>query len=133
MRSEIFQGIQDAINRGDTNAQAIWKRIILPSSHTGSPRYMIQNYQDAMAICRFYGNPDIFITFTCNPKWPEITRALIKIPSSNSADIPDIIVRVFKMKLEDFLSTIKNENIFGRIVAGQYIFFHIYVLFIYKY
>ena len=57
----------------------IGKRIILPSSHTGSPRYMIQNYQDAMAICRQYGNPDLFITFTCNLKWPEIIRALTLI------------------------------------------------------
>ena len=68
LRSEIYQGIQEAITRGDTNAQSIGKRIILPSSHTGSPRYMIQNYQDAMAICRHYGNPDLFITLTCNSK-----------------------------------------------------------------
>ena len=71
-----------------------------------------------MAICRYYGILDLFITFTCNPKWPEITRALIKIPGFNFADKLDIIVRVFKMKLEHFLLTIKNENIFGRIVAG---------------
>jgi len=112
LRSEIYQGIQDAITRGDTNAQAIGKRIILPSSHTGSPRYMIQNYQDAMAICRRYGNPDLFITFTCNPKWPEITRALARIPGQKPEDRPDIITRIFKMKLDSLLSTIKNKNIF---------------------
>ena len=67
MRSEIYQGIKDAVLKGDTDANVIGKRIILPSSHTGSPRYMIQNYQDAIAICRQYENPDLFITFTCNP------------------------------------------------------------------
>ncbi|MBN8138620.1 hypothetical protein J0J21_23110, partial [Vibrio vulnificus] len=41
--------------------------IILPSSFTGGPRYMMEHYHDAMSICRFYGHPDLFITFTCNP------------------------------------------------------------------
>ncbi|GKA93592.1 ATP-dependent DNA helicase PIF1-like protein [Tanacetum coccineum] len=27
-----------------------------------------------MAICRAYDNPDLFITFTSNPKWPEIAK-----------------------------------------------------------
>uniref|UniRef100_K3Y063 Helitron helicase-like domain-containing protein n=1 Tax=Setaria italica TaxID=4555 RepID=K3Y063_SETIT len=34
------------------------------------------NYQDAMAICRVYGPPDLFVTFTCNSKWREIADAL---------------------------------------------------------
>ena len=121
LRSEIYQGIQDAVIRGDTDANAIGKRIVLPSSHTGSPRYMIQNYQDAMAICRQYGNPDLFITFTCNPKWPEITRALSMIPGQKLEDRSDIIARVFKMKLEKILSTIKSGTIFGTIIADLYV------------
>ncbi|GKD98001.1 DNA helicase PIF1, ATP-dependent, partial [Tanacetum coccineum] len=28
------------------------KRIVLPKTFTGGPRYMMQNYQDAMALCR---------------------------------------------------------------------------------
>jgi hypothetical protein len=39
---------------------------------------MINNYQDAMVICRAYGNPDLFITFTCNVNWLEIQRELRK-------------------------------------------------------
>ena len=58
----------DAILGGDTDATTIGKRVILPSSFTGGPRYMAQNYQVAMAICRWAGYPDLFITFTCNPK-----------------------------------------------------------------
>ena len=100
--SEIYQGIQDAITKGDTDANAIGKRIILLSSHTGSPRSMIQNYQDAMAICRQYGNPFFFITFTYNPKWPEIIRALALIQGQRPEDRPYIISHVFKMKLDSF-------------------------------
>ncbi|CAN1725749.1 ATP-dependent DNA helicase pif1 [Linum perenne] len=48
------------------------KHIILSSTHTGSPRYKFENFQDAMAICRWGGYPDLFLTFTCNSQWPEI-------------------------------------------------------------
>jgi hypothetical protein len=52
LRADLYQGLQDAIAAGDTNAVAIGQRIILPSSFTVGPRHMVQNYQDAMAICR---------------------------------------------------------------------------------
>ena len=53
---------------------------------------MCQQYQDAMAICRKYGRPDLFITMTCNPKWDEITANLL--PGQVVADRPDIVDRV---------------------------------------
>ena len=64
----------DAIVRGDSDCSRVGKTIILPSSHIGGPRCRAQNYQDAMAICRWDGYPDLFLTFTCNPKWPEINE-----------------------------------------------------------
>ena len=121
LRSEIYQGIQDAVTKGDNDAKVIGKRIILPSSHTGSPRYMIQNYQDAMTICRHYENPDLFITFTCNPKRPEISRAFTIIPGQRPKDIPDIISKIFKMKLDNILSVIKSSEIFGTIITDLYV------------
>lgn len=72
LRVDLYQGISDAVLRGERNASSVGKRIILPSSFTGGARYMLQNYQDAMAICRVMGYPDIFLTFTCNPGWPEV-------------------------------------------------------------
>lgn len=53
-------------------ASRIGQMFILPSTYTGDARYKIQNYQDAMAICRWGGYPDIFMTFTSNLNWPEI-------------------------------------------------------------
>ena len=38
---------------------------------------MCQLYQDAMAIVRKKGKSDLFIRFTCNSKWPEISKALL--------------------------------------------------------
>jgi len=37
---------------------------------------MRRHFLDAMAICSQIGYPDFFITFTCNPSWPEIEEAL---------------------------------------------------------
>ena len=46
--------------------------MILPSSYHGGPRYMHQKRLDAMAYVSEFGKPDLFITFTTNPEWPEI-------------------------------------------------------------
>ncbi|CAN0922388.1 ATP-dependent DNA helicase PIF1 [Linum grandiflorum] len=53
LRSDLYKGLYDALNRGD-----------LDSRNHGGVRYMQQLYQDGMAICRYYKNPDLFITFT---------------------------------------------------------------------
>ena len=63
--------------RQNVMGNAVGRRVVLPSSFTGGPRYMCQLYQDAMAIVRKKGKPDLFITFTCNPKWPEIAEGLL--------------------------------------------------------
>ena len=60
----MYKNVCDAIVRGDTSRKSLGKRIVLPATFIGGPRYMIQNYQDAMAICRWAGNPILFITFT---------------------------------------------------------------------
>jgi len=77
LRTDLYQGLQDAIAVGDNNIIAIEQRIILPSSFTVGPRHMVHNYQDAMAICRWAGCPNAFVTFICNPQWLEIKRVLL--------------------------------------------------------
>ncbi|CAB4274065.1 unnamed protein product [Prunus armeniaca] len=118
LRSEIYKGIYDAISKGDSDANNVGQKVILPSSYTGSTRYMLNNYQDAMAICRHYGNPDLFITFICNVKWPEIVRELDTKPGYKGEDKPDLISRVFKMKLDDMISYIKSGEVFGEVEAA---------------
>ncbi|XP_048427342.1 uncharacterized protein LOC103961600 [Pyrus x bretschneideri] len=79
---------------------------------------MINNYQDAMAICREHGHPDLFITFTCNVKWPEIMGEIAKKSGFKPEDRPDIISRIFKMKLDDMLDFIKSGKPFGEVEAS---------------
>jgi hypothetical protein len=65
--ADLYQGLQDAITTNDNSIVAIGQKIILPSSFTGGPHHMVQNYQDAMAIYRWARCPNAFVTFTCNP------------------------------------------------------------------
>ncbi|XP_075665627.1 uncharacterized protein LOC142635332 [Castanea sativa] len=120
LRAEIYSSLKDAVLQGDTTRASIGKRIVLPSSFTGGPRYMIQNYQDAMAICRWAGYPNLFLTFTCNPKWLEIISFLELIPGQKSKDRPDILARAFKVKLDALLQDIKKGQHFGKVVAVVY-------------
>jgi hypothetical protein len=109
LRMDLYQGLQDAIVTGDSSVVAIGKRIILPSSFTVGPRHMVQNYQDAMAICRWAGCPDAFITFTCNPQWLEIKRALPL--GQRPQDRTDLVTRVFKIKLKELINDIHKNHI----------------------
>jgi hypothetical protein len=76
---------------------------------------MGQLYQDAMAVVRHHGKPDLFITMTCNPSWPEIQNELL--PGQIATDRPDLVARVFRMKLSAVLDDIRKKEIFGQVVA----------------
>ena len=112
LRAEKYQGLMDAVEHDELlNAG---QKIVLPPTIYGSPRWYQSAYQDAMAIVRSYGKPDIFLTFTCNPAWPEIFNSVFD--NESSSDRPDINVRVFKLKLDALMKDIKG-SIFGKVNA----------------
>ncbi|XP_074096362.1 uncharacterized protein LOC141525697 [Cotesia typhae] len=79
LRVDTYQGLHDHLqNKANDSHSQIGKVIILPSPFSGSPRNMLQNYQDAMAIVRKHGKTDLFITMTCNPNWKEIKENLLE-------------------------------------------------------
>ena len=86
--------------------------IILPSSFTDSPRYFQEKYQDAIAMVRQLGKPDLLITFTCNPTWLEITENLPEYLSVEHR--PDLVNRVFPLKLAQLKHEIFKNEIFGK-------------------
>ena len=96
------------------------RMVILPSSFQGSPRALLQNYQDAMAIVAKHGKPDLFVTFTCNPKWIEISKNVAC--GQQAFDRPDIVTRVFQMKLKEFIRDITVCHVLGVVIA------HIHVI-----
>ena len=130
IRSELYNGLQDRITNGETNLEHVGRRVVLPSSFTGGPRHMIQQYHDAMAICRWAGPPDLFVTMTCNPRWIEIERHVEShIPGQHPNDRPDVITKVFKIKLDELIKDIKKKHFFGRVKACES--FNILYIYIY--
>jgi hypothetical protein len=70
LRADDYVYLRDAVNNdANINANNVEQQVILPSSFTGSPRYIRvhEKNQDAMTYVRKFGRPDLFITFTCNP------------------------------------------------------------------
>ena len=117
--AELYQGLADAINEfdGNTDGTQIGEKVILPSSFTGGARYQHQLYQDAMGIVHHYGKPDFFIPFTCTPQWKEITDQLLE--NQTAADHPDLVARVFKLKLHSLLQDLYYglAPVLGKMVA----------------
>ncbi|XP_031095112.1 uncharacterized protein LOC115999399 [Ipomoea triloba] len=76
---------------------------------------------DALFLrCEVYkGYPNLFITFTCNPKWPEIQH-YTGIRGLRAEDRPDIVARVFKMKLDALIKEFKVGKLFGPVKALIY-------------
>ena len=102
-----------------TSGETIGRRIILPSSYTGGERYYRRRFQDALAIVRKFGKPDFFITFTCNPEWPEILSELKQNQKPN--DRPDICVRVFKQKLDKLMKALTSQRLLGEVIAHVHV------------
>jgi len=71
---------------------------------------MQQLYQDSMAIVCHFGKPSLIITFTANPKWVEIENELL--PNQTTADRPDLVARVFNLKVRDLLNLIRHQKVF---------------------
>ena len=93
--------------------------VVLPSTFAGSPRATQQNYQDAMAVVAKYGKPDLFLTYTCNPKAREITENLRD--GQKSEYRPDLASRVFKLHLAELLNDIKNRHVLGVPIAHVHV------------
>ncbi|GJU55424.1 DNA helicase [Tanacetum coccineum] len=106
------------IRGGDREGIAAGSKIMLPSTFTGGPRYMYSHNLDALGIRQSLGNPQFFITFTCNVKWPKIKRYMAQYPELTVTDRADIVCRVFEQKVKDFVKFLKEVRTFGYVSAG---------------
>lgn len=117
LRCEEYIHLRDAINN-DGNAENLGRTIILPATYTGSPRHMHEYAQDAMCYVHQYQRPDLFITFTCNPKWEEIKANLMT--GQSSVDRHDITARIFKQKLKALMNFLIKIKVFGEVRCYMY-------------
>ncbi|XP_076065324.1 uncharacterized protein LOC143039331 [Oratosquilla oratoria] len=112
------------ILKGDNPLEGRGQRILLPRTYIGGPRYMIERQQDALTFVSNYGSPDFFITFTMNPKWEELTKAIRLtgpgVASSNPCDRPDLVSRIFKLKVDNLMKELTKDHIFVEVKAHLY-------------
>jgi len=120
LRVECYQGLIDFLaEEAEHRNLRAGNLFILPKEFIGGPRYMREKYQDAMSIVRKFGRPDLFITFTCNPKWDEIQQQLK--PGQDASARPDIVARVFRLKMKHMIDLICKGSIFGKIISYVYV------------
>jgi Helitron helicase-like domain at N-terminus len=74
--------------------------------------------QDAMTYVRNYGRLDLFVTFTCNPKWEEIEQELLD--GQAPSDRHDLLARVFRQKLIKLINIVTKSHIFGSVRCWMY-------------
>ncbi|XP_058776623.1 uncharacterized protein LOC131650945 [Vicia villosa] len=120
LRVSKYNSLNEEGDQNQTQGNSIGKRVVLLSSFVGGRRFMDQLYYDGMAICSKVGFPDLFITFTCNPNWPEIQRVLRPL-HLKPQDRPDIISRVFKIKFDQLLTDLTKKGVLGKVLACKLI------------
>ncbi|KAM3218168.1 hypothetical protein P3L10_022698 [Capsicum annuum] len=96
---DVLKGVIDILRLGERDASNIEKRRFLSNSFIGGPRDICQRYMDAIALVQHFGKPNLFITMTCNPSWPEIKEYLASVDEAQNR--PDLISRVFRAKIEE--------------------------------
>jgi hypothetical protein len=121
LRAETYNGVVDAVRNGAVGAD-IGRSMTRPSTFIGGKRNMHQLFQDAMAIVRDLGHPTYFVTMACNPAWPEITRELPRDPRTGvvigtATDHPDLLARVFHMKLKALINDLTKNEYFGEVIG----------------
>lgn len=97
----------------------VGRALVLPSAFQGGERNMQRQYLDAMAVVARHGKPDLFITFTCNPRWPEIQNNLEYMQKSEHR--PDLVCRVFRVKLLEFMDDIVHKQLYGIVKNYHYV------------
>jgi len=114
-RSSSRAALIDQLQHADAADIGVPVRTILPASVVGSPRFYHTLFLNAMALPRRYGKPDLFITMTANRCWEEVVAA---IPHGSNWEFhPDILARVFMLKVEALLDDIRKKEIFGPVAA----------------
>ena len=80
---------------------------------------MQQLFQDSICLVTHFSKPNLFMTFTANFKWEKVTAALFT--DQTVVNKPNIIVKIFRAKLKDLISQIRNSEIFRIVPALIYI------------
>eukprot|EP00899_Mesostigma_viride_P018040 jgi/Mesvir1/26237/Mv02412-RA.2 len=108
----------DAVDAGDEvlDELRVGKKVIIPAGVGFGVRARASRIQDQLAAIVTDGEPSHFVTMTCNPRWKEILDNVPAKPDGTKEPLehPDIVDRVFKLKLRFLISLITSGVVFGR-------------------
>jgi hypothetical protein len=62
--------------------------------------------------------------------WPEV-KWFLKDTTINPEDIPDILCRLFKIKLDAIIKDLKEKSVLGKVQAGMLFIFTIITIYSY--
>ncbi|GKC15517.1 uncharacterized protein Tco_1012299 [Tanacetum coccineum] len=119
IRADLYQGLVDCVTSGEIQPNRIGQRVVLPASFIGGPRDKRRGFLDAMTLVQDDGKPDLFLTMTCNLKWPEIQNELLD--GQTASDRRDLVARVFRAKLEVLKNLLFKKNILACVAAYVYV------------
>ena len=105
----------DTLAVGEHRGLKAGKLVVLSKNFPESDRDVQCRFMDAMSLVAKYGKIDYFLTMTCNPYWPEITKLLLS--GQTPQDRPDIVARVYHAKLIDFHDFDIKKGFFGKVAA----------------
>ena len=72
-------------------------------------------YRDAMFVVSKHDKGDMFITVTCNPKWPEITKNLK--PGQTAVNALSLTARILRMYVDAIVADIYKHGVLGKCVT----------------
>lgn len=90
---------------------------IMPQNEQRCERNFHNSYLDSVIIALRFGHPSLFLTFSMNPRWPEVLSMLRKrgLQPNEYMHAADAVVRIFIIRALIFLSDVVNKSIFGRV------------------
>ena len=109
---ELYNSVIDALTCYNLDPNLLGYCIVLLSSFFGKNHFINQYYQDLIAIIYKYSHLSIFIIFTANLKQDKITYKLL--PSQTAIDRPNLVTRIFYIKITHLLYNLKRKQIFGQ-------------------
>lgn len=102
--AELYHNLCDIVYSTDVvDPSNAGQGFIVPSSFVGSARYMQQNFQDSLVVCRKIGYPDLFLTMMCNPYWDEIFAYDVATSCLQSRRLSRYYCKSFQVKVRSMV------------------------------
>ncbi|KAL3105716.1 hypothetical protein niasHT_029001 [Heterodera trifolii] len=114
---EYITAMENGLQKWGRNAK-LGSVFLMPQTFAGSRQYYQGKYADLMTMVRHLGAPTWFVTFTGNPKWPEISEALRG--RENYVHRPDIVCRIFMDKATEFIKDVTERCVLGKVAGWCY-------------